>query len=102
MSCEKNSTAVSRTMGLKAGLSQAGSRVSHALGAIAGRAGQVTSVASDKVSQAADATSKAVGSRVAPASNQVLETVNRPTTIAANLAPWGNFIRKTAARRVSV
>ena len=87
MSCEKNTNKAGRMAGVKAGISQAGSRVGNVLGVMAGRAGQVASAAGDRTTRMADATSEAVGQRVAPVSNRVLGTVNRPTTIAANLAP---------------
>jgi hypothetical protein len=87
MSCEKNTNKVGRMAGVKAGISQAGSRVGNAIGVMAGRAGQVAGVAADRATRAADATASAVGQRVAPVSNKILGAVDRPTTIAANLAP---------------
>lgn len=87
MSCEKNQNKASQTAGQQAGISQAGNRVGNALGVMATRAGQVATLAADKATRAADATSQAVGQRVAPLSNRVLGAVNRPTTLAANLAP---------------
>lgn len=87
MSCEKNQNKVSQTAGMRAGISQVGSRVGNAVGAMAGRAGQVTGAVADRATQAGDTVSEAVGRRAAPVSNRVLSAVNRPTTLAANLAP---------------
>jgi hypothetical protein len=100
MSCEKNQNKVSQTAGIRAGISQAGSRVGNAVGAMAGRAGQVASAAADRTTQAADTVSEAVGRRVAPVSNKVLGAVNRPTTIAANLAPALIMTASVAQARV--
>jgi len=87
MSCEQNTLTAGRTVGLKAGISQAGSRLGNAIGVMAGRAGQLTDTAAAKASRAANITSEAVGSRLAPVTTPVLEHLNRPATIAANLAP---------------
>jgi hypothetical protein len=87
MSCEKNQNKVGRTAGIKTGISQIAGRVGNAVGAIAGRAGQAAGTVADRAGRAADATSQAIGRRAAPLSNRVLGAVNRPTTIAANLAP---------------
>jgi hypothetical protein len=87
MSCEKNPTGFARTAGYKAAISQTASRVGYTLGVMAGRAGQIADIATDKATRLADATTETVGQGVAPVSNRVLGTVNRPTTIAANLAP---------------
>ncbi len=87
MSCEKNQNKASQTAGQQAGISQAGNRVGNALGMMAGRAATGAAVVADRVTRATDVASAAVGQRVAPLSNRVLGTVNRPTTLAANLAP---------------
>lgn len=87
MSCEKNTNQVGRLAGVGAGISQAGSRVGNAIGVMAGRAGQMASASADRASRAADTTTEAIGQRVAPLSNKLLRAVDRPTTIAANLAP---------------
>lgn len=87
MSCEKNTARVGRTAGLKAGISQIGSRTGSAIGTMAGRASQVAGATADRVTRAADTAAEGIGQRVAPASNKVLQAVDRPTTIAANLAP---------------
>lgn len=76
MSCSRNNDTVSRTGSLKAGISQLGSKAGSFTGQIASR-----------LEQASDAASDAVGSRVAPLSNRVLKSIDRPTTVAANLVP---------------
>lgn len=87
MSCEKGTNQVSRTAGVKAGISQAGSRMGSALGVMAGRATVGATIAANSTTRAADTIAETVGQRVALVSNRVLAAVNRPATIAANLAP---------------
>ena len=87
MSCETNTNKIGRTVGLRAGISQASSQAGHVLGQMADRAGQVAGLAVARTTQMADATAETVGPRVAPISSKVLGAVNRPTTIAAKLAP---------------
>jgi hypothetical protein len=76
MSCRTNSNKVGRTGGLKAGISTLGSKAGRVAGSLVSQAGQVTA-----------SVAEVTGRTVAPVSNRVLAAVDRPTTIAANLAP---------------
>jgi hypothetical protein len=75
MACERNIHRA-RSGAVAAGVTATGSKISSLAGQLAGRIGQ-----------AADVTALRIGRAIAPASNRVLAAVDRPTTIAANLAP---------------
>jgi len=57
------------------------------LSALSSKAGNVAGNISGRVARASDVATGVVGKTVAPASNRVLKAIDRPTTIAANLAP---------------
>jgi hypothetical protein len=76
LSCEKNSLKLGRVAGVIAGIS-----------ALTGRFGNAVGLMATRAIQAADTVSNTVGQPIAPISNQVLTTVDRPATILANLTP---------------
>lgn len=75
MACERNIHRA-RLGAVAAGITATGSKIGSLAGQMA-----------DRMGQAADAAALRIGRVVALASNRVLETVDRPTTMAANLAP---------------
>jgi hypothetical protein len=76
MSCEQGINQVGRTAGIRAGISR-----------VAGKAGSVIGSIAGQMAQANDTAVEAVGRRVAPVSNRVLPTVDRPATVLANTVP---------------